>query len=181
MKGVVFTEFLEMVEDTFSPDMADTIIEDSDLPSGGVYTTLGTYDHEEMVQLVTHLSAHTETPVPDLLKVFGKHLFGRFAKGYPHFFADVGSAFDFLQNVEGYIHVEVRKLYADAELPSFEYDTSVPGQLVMTYSSKRAFGDLAEGLIHGCIAHFEESIDVARENVATEPRTVVRFTMTQRP
>ena len=27
MKGVVFTEFLEMVEDRFSPEMADRIIE----------------------------------------------------------------------------------------------------------------------------------------------------------
>ena len=38
MKGVVFTEFLEMVEDIFSPDIADQIVEEADLPSGGVYT-----------------------------------------------------------------------------------------------------------------------------------------------
>ena len=52
MKGVVFTEFLEMVEDRFSPEMADRIIEGAELASGGVYTTVGTYDHGEMIQLV---------------------------------------------------------------------------------------------------------------------------------
>ena len=34
MKGVVFTEFLEMVEDRFSPEMADRIIEGPNLPPG---------------------------------------------------------------------------------------------------------------------------------------------------
>ena len=37
MKGIVFTEFLEMVEDKFSFDVVDTIIEQSELESGGVY------------------------------------------------------------------------------------------------------------------------------------------------
>ena len=36
MKGIVFTEFLEMVEDKFSPELADRIIEGAELPSGGI-------------------------------------------------------------------------------------------------------------------------------------------------
>jgi len=44
MKGIIFTEFLEMVEDRFSPEIADRIIEAADLPSGGAYTAIGTYD-----------------------------------------------------------------------------------------------------------------------------------------
>lgn len=47
MKGIIFTEFLEMVEDRFSPEIADRIIEASDLPSRGVYTAVGTYDHTD--------------------------------------------------------------------------------------------------------------------------------------
>ncbi len=45
MKGVVFTEFIEMVEDQFSADMVDDIIDDAQPPSGGAYTAVGTYDH----------------------------------------------------------------------------------------------------------------------------------------
>ena len=45
MKGIVFTEFLEMVEDKFSADMVDDIIDDCDLASGGAYTAVGTYPH----------------------------------------------------------------------------------------------------------------------------------------
>ncbi|MCA9671820.1 MAG: heme NO-binding domain-containing protein [Myxococcales bacterium] len=180
MKGVVFTEFLEMVEDRFSPDMVDTIIEGAELGSGGVYTTLGTYDYGEMVRLVTQLAEATGAEVPALLHAFGVHLFGRFTVAHPHFFKEGSTAFEFLAGVNDYIHVEVRKLYADAELPVFEHDDSKPDTLVMLYRSSRPFGDLAEGLIQGCIKHFGEHIDVQRENLESEPKTVVRFTLTKK-
>jgi len=51
MKGVVFTEFLDMVEAKFSADMVDDIIDDAKLASGGAYTAVGTYPHSEMVAL----------------------------------------------------------------------------------------------------------------------------------
>jgi hypothetical protein len=62
VKGVVFTEFLEMVEEKFSPAVADSVIEQSTLASGGAYTTLGTYDHQEMLQLVTNLATKPVYP-----------------------------------------------------------------------------------------------------------------------
>ncbi len=58
MKGIVFTEFIEMVESKFGFDMMDDIIESANLPSGGIYTAVGTYDHTEMVQLVIEISAN---------------------------------------------------------------------------------------------------------------------------
>jgi len=59
MKGIVFTEFLEMVEAKFSPEMTDRIITESKVPSGGAYSAVGTYDHEEIVALVQALSRAT--------------------------------------------------------------------------------------------------------------------------
>ena len=97
MKGVVFTEFLEMVEDKFSADMVDDIIDDADPESGGIYTAVGTYPHEEIVSLVVSLSKHTDIAVPDLVKIFGEHLFGRFAILYPDFFKENIDVFDFLE------------------------------------------------------------------------------------
>ena len=81
MKGVVFTELLEMVEARFSADMVDDIIDDAQLPSGGVYTSVGTYPHEEIVALVVALSQRSGLAVRDLLLAFGEHLFGRFVAG----------------------------------------------------------------------------------------------------
>lgn len=179
MKGIVFTEFLEMVEDRYSPDIADSIIEACRLASGGAYTAVGTYTHDELVQLVTQLSRTTATSIPDLLRAFGKHLFGRFALAYPQFFDHVPSTFAFLERIEDHIHVEVRKLYPDAELPSFTCDTPHPGQLRLLYQSTRPFADFAEGLILGCIEHFGEALDVQRDDLSTGNGTCVRFVLTR--
>jgi hypothetical protein len=175
MKGVVFTEFLEMVEDRFDPAMADRIIQAAHVPSGGAYTAVGTYDHGEMWSLVAALSKATETSVPDLLRGFGQHLFGRFVAGSPQFFTGVGSAFDFLENLNRVIHGEVRKLYPDAELPHFEVLERKAGRMVLLYQSARHFGDLAEGLIQGCAEHFRESLSIRRENVGADSGSRVRF------
>lgn len=180
MKGVVFTEFLELVESAFSPEVADRIISRADLPSKGAYTAIGTYDHAEMLALVTELSKETGAPVPALVHTFGQHLFKRFVAGYPQFFA-VPSAFDFLERVHGYIHVEVRKLYPDAELPTFENSRPDDDTLVMLYRSHRPFADLAAGLIDGAVEHWGGGVDVAREALDEPGRTAVRFTLTRRP
>lgn len=179
MKGVVFTEFLELVETAFSPAMADAIIVRADVPSKGAYTAVGTYDHAEMLALVTELSKATGAPIPALVHTFGGHLFKRFSVGFPQFFA-VPSAFDFLARVHDYIHVEVRKLYADAELPSFETSRPDDRTLIMIYRSRRPFADLAAGLIDAAVAHWGGGIDVARESLPEAGTTAVKFTLTRR-
>jgi len=177
MKGIVFTEFLEMVETRFDPGMVDRIIMSAQVPSGGAYTAVGSYDHGEMWSLAAALSKATETPVPDLMRAFGQHLFGRFVTGFPRFFAGVGCAFEFLENLNSVIHVEVRKLYPDAELPHFEVLERTAGRMVLLYQSARHFADLAEGLIQGCAEHFREPLAIGRESVSAESGSRVRFTL----
>lgn len=175
MKGIVFTEFLEMVEDKFSEDMVDDIIEDADLPSGGAYTSVGTYPHSEIVSLVVSLSNHSGIDVPTLIKTFGHHLFGRFSTLYPGFFPDGQEAFDFLESIENYIHVEVRKLYPDAELPTFDTQRDGEHKLIMLYQSKHPFATLAEGLIEGCLVHFRVEANVTAHDLSDGAGTKVEF------
>lgn len=178
MKGMVFTEFIEMVEDRFSFEVSERLLEGTELPSGGVYTAVGTYDHAEMVALVSALSGMTGVPVPDLLKAFGRHLLKRFAASFPQFFEGIDTTFAFLPRVNDYVHLEVRKLYPDAQTPEFSCRVPRPGVMLMTYRSDRNLPDLAEGLILGCADHFGETIAVRREAVAGDPRAT-RFTLTR--
>jgi hypothetical protein len=180
MKGIVFTEFLEMVEGKFSAELVDRIVEEAELASGGVYTSVGTYDHAEMIRLVSCLSRETGVASPELMRVFGEYLFDRFFILYPRYFENINSSFDFLKNVEGYIHVEVRKLYPEAELPTFKHDASNPGCVRLTYESTRPFAPLAEGLIRGCVAHFGEEADIQVEDLSAGAGTAARFVVTLR-
>jgi len=179
MKGIVFTEFLEMVEVRFSADMVDDIIDDANLPSGGAYTAVGTYPHTEMVALAGALSQRSGMAVPDLLLTFGEHLFGCFVKNYPAFFTGASDAFLFLSGIENIIHTEVRKLYPNAELPRFEVEQHDAQRLVLVYDSRRHFEDLADGLMHGCIAHFGGGISIARETLGEGDARRERFILTR--
>ena len=131
-----------------------------------------------MVRLVTALSTESQLPVPALLEAFGRSLFGGLHRSYPHFFKDE-SLFDFLASIHTYIHVEVKKLYPDAELPSLVVETRTPEKLALLYASPRCMGDLARGLLKAAIAHFgEEAVELSEERV-TRDGSQMRFTLTR--
>ena len=165
MKGIVFTEFSDMVESEFSPEILDEIIIESNLQSQGSYTSVGTYDYTEMLQLVTKLSEKTSIPTDELLYAFGGYLAKRFSVLFPDFFSEAGKVFDFMKSLDNHIHVEVNKLYPDAELPKFEFDDSDPTCLIMEYRSTRGLAMLAYGLICGVIDYYNEPIYVEIEEI----------------
>jgi hypothetical protein len=168
-----------MVEASFSPDIADLMIDSANLPSGGAYTAVGLYDHTEMLALVTELSRITEIAVPELVRTFGQYLLGRFVAGHGHFFENMNSAFDFLETVNNTVHTEVLKLYPDAQLPHFDTERN-QDTMIMVYRSNRPFADLAEGLIMGTCDHFNESITLQREDSRNGDAFVSHFTLTKK-
>lgn len=179
MKGIVFTELIEMVETTFGADIMDEVIDECDLESGGAYTTVCTYDHKELIEIVSKLSEKTDIPTKDLIVKYGHYLFFRFHKMMPQFFEEPKTTFDFLESVHGYIHVEVKKLYPDATLPNFKTDRKENTQLIMTYTSRCPFADFAEGLIQGCIEFYKENITFQTEDKNTKEEYSRVFTLTK--
>ena len=176
MKGIVFTEFLDMVEKKFGYEIVDQIINDADLPSNGIYTSIGTYSHNEIIQLLLNLSQTVKIEPAVLLKEFGKYLFDTFLISYPSFFNTVDNAFSFLESIDRHIHVEVLKLYPDATLPKFRTQKTEDDSLIMTYVSERKMSALAEGLIEKSIAHYNENCSVTIDNIEDDG-SVVQFTI----
>lgn len=177
MRGIVFTEYLEFVELNHGYEVVDKIITSANLPSGGSYTSVGSYDHSELVEILINTSKQTQVPADELLKGFGKYLFKIFRKGYPAFFEGQETSFEFLSTIEDKIHPQVLKLYPDAELPKFDVTTS-GNKMEMIYSSSRSMADFAEGLIEGCFEYFDETAEINKENLQ-EDGTRVRFTITK--
>jgi Haem-NO-binding len=174
MKGVIFTEFLNLVEAKYGYETVDSLIEESNLHSKGAYTAIGTYPHSEMVKLVTNLSIRTHIPIQDVLKMYGTHLFSVFAQSYGHFLCNITSSFQLFLSIDKYIHVEVQKIYPDAELPSFECTLLNGTTLEMLYKSERRMGDFAEGLIEATLSHYKEKATIERTDIK-EDGTIVRF------
>ena len=166
-----------MVEDRFSIDVAEQIIAASNLPSGGSYTSLGTYDHGEILAMVTQLGGISGVDLGDLQMAFGEFLFGRFALIHGDFMENVPGALDFLEKVEGYIHLEVQKLYPEASPPKLTSHRIDDKNMTLHYSSHRPFALLAHGLIKGCADHFGNKLDIYREDLDGSPGTEARFTL----
>ncbi|MEM9715138.1 MAG: heme NO-binding domain-containing protein [Pseudomonadota bacterium] len=164
MRGIVFTEFLEFVDQVAGPEMTEKMIDACDLGSGGAYTSVGTYDHLEMIDMLVFLHNATGNEVSEMVTAFGQHLFGQLADSHAEILKDQKEILNFLEGIESHIHSEVRKLYPDAELPTFKTDRISEGELVMHYESTRPFGDLAYGMIKGAADYFGSSLTVKRED-----------------
>lgn len=158
MKGVVFREFLDHVETGYGEAMVDRLLDETDLPSGGAYTRVGYYDHEEMLALVGKAAELTGKPPRDLLVGFGQTLFGTLIASHAQH--GVAHPFDLFERIHGVIHRDVRKLYPDAEVPEIIV-ASRDGErrIDVEYSSSRPMADLCEGMILATLDHYGKAAD----------------------
>ncbi|WP_378186563.1 heme NO-binding domain-containing protein [Aquimarina sp. W85] len=178
MKGIVFTEFLELVEEKFGLETVDKIIVNSDLPSGGAYTAIGTYSFSEMLSLLTNLSELTDLSIDALLLTYAEHFFSVLATSYPGLIEQYTDPIELLSSIENHIHVEVQKIYPEAELPSFEVLEKNTEKLVMIYSSSRAMYSFGLGLMQKTFEHFDTKADIKLEKLKSDG-TKVKFSITK--
>ncbi|NIZ63512.1 guanylate cyclase [Sedimentitalea sp. CY04] len=176
MKGMVFVELFRMAETVMSEDELDDIIDKADLQSDGAYTSVGNYPCGELIQLVVAIGERLDVPIAALQTQFGHWMFDRFVKGYPEFFEGKKDAFEMLEAIDGEVHVEVRKLYPDAELPVFQTERYAEGEgLKMTYASDRPLNHFCLGLIEGCIEHFKSPADIKMHDITSDNRCQAEF------
>jgi len=157
MKGIVFVELLGMAEDMLGEEVVDRVIAGCDLPSGGAYTAVGNYPCAELMELIAGFSRETTVPGDELQRLFGHWMMGSFRRNYPSFFVDKSTAFDMLESVENEVHVEVRKIYPEAELPSFDSQRHDDDNLELTYRSRRPLVHFCKGLVEACVQEYGEA------------------------
>ncbi len=179
MKGMLFTSFLYLVEERYGKDMVEEIIDEAAPASGGIYTTVGTYDHKELIDMLVVLSKKIDVPVSKVTKTFGVYLFAELISAYPEWISGLNSSFELLQKVDDFIHVEVKKLYPDAAPPDFKCTRYTDLTMELIYQSPRCMGDVAEGLIKGCAAHYGEKLHVQREHLGDLSGSTERFFLTR--
>lgn len=179
MKGVVFTEFIQFIEAQFGIVTADHLLTATNPKSGGVYSAVGSYDAGELLALVVELSKVKQIPAPVLVKAFGSYLFFRFIAAHGPWLSAFKTTEQLLGSVESHIHVEVRKLYPDAELPHLVFRQLDATNSELHYRSTRPLADLAEGLIESTIRHFADPITFVRVDLPPEDGTAASFRLTR--
>jgi Haem-NO-binding len=177
VKGMVFVELLEMAESILGEDAVDEVLSKTELASGGAYTAVGNYSCTELMTLVKALSDYSGAKEPDLQRAFGRWMHERFVKFYPGFFTDKPDALSMFEAIEGEVHVEVRKLYPDVELPRFDTVRPAPGELKMTYTSPRPLTDFCHGLIEACVDHYGATAEIERRDIPVPGASSAEFTV----
>ena len=154
MLGMVFTELVEWIESECSVEVAEQVLAEAGLGHGGAYTAVGSYDAAELGAIVQALVRRAGGSPQDWVQGFGRHLMHRFTQLYPALFAAHPGLFDFLAGIDGHIHVEVRRLYPQAQPPVFEVRERDLDHMLLAYRSPHRLQALALGLLEGAIAHY---------------------------
>ena len=89
---------------------------------------------------------------------------------YSLFFEGVTSAAEMLKQIDDHIHVEVQKLYPDAELPSFNYQQQ--GEiLTLNYTSPRPLAAVAHALVGACLKFFGKNETLVSSDIAEDQKS----------
>jgi hypothetical protein len=158
VKGIVFNLLEEAVSSAYGDATWDRLLDAAGLD--GAYTSLGSYDDDEIFALVRVASETLGIPPDDVLRWFGEQAMPLLARRYPAFFANHANVRGFLLTLNNIIHPEVRKLYPGAQTPVFDFDTSLADVLRIGYNSPRRLCALAEGFMRGAAGHFGERLEI---------------------
>lgn len=181
MKGIVFVELLKMAEDLVGEAAVDAVLDSTPLSSGGAFTAVGDYPCSDLIALVQAFSRATTVPGDELQRRFGHWMMDAFKTYYPGFFETKPDVMAMLEAIEGEVHVEVRKIYPNAELPTFATERIAPDALRMDYSSSRPLVPFCQGLIEGCVGHFGVAASVAARDFSTPEAARAEFTIRYDP
>lgn len=173
MRGSMFVEFGSFVENNYGVDVADRVLEkcESQLSTGGAYTSVGNYPHTEMLTLAATLCEDTGADLGAMLHDFAGHILGTFQRMHPEFF-ETASLVAFLESVENKIHREVRKIYPDANPPRVTVERTDNGGVEVFYKSHRPLAPLAHALLDHSVAHFGEPMTIEVVDQSADNREV---------
>ena len=180
MKGEIFNLLEAFVVAQFGEVVFERILERSHerLTTREAFVGPGTYPDQDFMTIFLEATLQTGVSAGVAQFEFGRFCFPRLVSKLPKGMIASAGARDFLKSIHEVIHVEVRKIYRDAEPPNFTYAEPDAKTLVMTYRSRRGLFDLVEGLIAGCAEYYFCSIAIARRVLPSEKDIAVcEFTL----
>ncbi|MBI3071262.1 MAG: heme NO-binding domain-containing protein [Deltaproteobacteria bacterium] len=158
MKGIIFNLLEHAVIKAHGPKTWKALVTQTGLARP--YAAAGNYPDSEMIQFVGAAAHLLNTSVADVLRWFGREAISHLSTRYSHFFAPHKSTSTFMLTINDAIHADVRKIYPDADLPTFDFLESTPNRVVLAYRSARRLCALAEGFIAGAASHFGEDATI---------------------
>jgi hypothetical protein len=186
MKGIIFTEFLDLVEERFGLEMVDQIICQSRLESQGAYTSIGTYSIYEFLQLLHHLSKNKSISIINLLEVYAVQIFSAMDTIHPEMLksynnpiemiAAMNDHIEIIFNTKNTLPIESLKVESFVPFPLFIVEEKTKNSLIIKYISNRGLQYFWLGLMHEMFKHFNETATIVLEKIKKDG-TEIKFTI----
>lgn len=181
MKGIIFSLFEQFITETFGDETYEEILTACPLKTKEPFIGPGSYPDEDLFSLVSRAVEISGMALPDALRAFGRFCVPKLADKFPDLVKPYSSPKELLMKVDSIIHVEVKKLYKDAETPEFIYEDPAPDRLIMQYKSGRKLCYFMEGLIDGVADVFRSPITHRQRHCMLEGGELCEFELTFEP
>ncbi|GEK09610.1 heme NO-binding domain-containing protein [Pseudoalteromonas sp. McH1-7] len=159
MRGVVFRGLEELAIETIGMQEWDELLE-TYAPQGRVYVSPTAYPDEELFALAQGVASKLDKPLTEVLAIFGQSLFGFLAKKHVGISSKFSSFEELVVSIDSVIHMEVKKLYDEPNLPSITTTIENDKTIILKYKSNRKLCFCAEGLLHGAAQHYNRVLRI---------------------
>lgn len=160
MKGILFTEFIELIEAKYGLSVVDAVLESSDLPSQGIYTAVGEYDSGEMVRIIYGLSQKENISIDALYECLGVSLFNSLI--YEGVINNYNNSTDLLLSFDNHIAFYV-DLGIGSKSPTLTILDNNSKAMTIRYSASGGLYRLAYALIEKTFLYFKEKVRINYE------------------
>lgn len=176
MLGKFLTCFIDMVESRYGLNTVDKIISQSKLASNGIYTSIGSYDGQELLVLAAQLSRDVDMSIDDIMIEYGKHFLEYFFKDLAHDPTYHSSLFDFIEAIANIYREDILKRHPDKYLPLIQVINRNEAQITIFYKSTTRVPHFILGILQQSTKYFAIEPSIKMEYLS-EDRSEAKFTV----
>jgi hypothetical protein len=170
MKGAMFVHMIEFVQGVLGEVHTEQEILRLDLESGGAFTTVGRYPFAEFERLHDAFARAIGIEADVFGRRLGHHILPSLVAG--HAIPLDTHPLDFLEQVHGVIHQNIRKLYRDSNPPNVQVVARQgENRLVLRYQSLRTMAAFCGWMLEATMARFNRGDLYRIGRIDAAPRT----------
>jgi methyl-accepting chemotaxis protein len=154
MKGVLPKLMQQFLSKEFDPGTCEAILEEMGRPT---FLPGQSYPDQVLMQMADIATRLSGRKTRDIFLALGRYTIPQFHKLYKRYFK-AGSLKEFYLTMND-THAQLTKDFPGIHPPRFTYDDQ-GNKLVMTYHSKRGYGDYFEGILQGAAEFFKEPVNI---------------------
>lgn len=179
MRGTIFLAFEYFVVDRWGYERWETIYLSvlPNLETQTPFVSPATYPYDDFLEIFSATAILCKQEHDALEKDFGRHLFKTLHERMGQLVDCYKDVRSLLENLDGVVQAEFRKLLPNAMLPSFNVVDRTERTLTLRYSSPRKLFALVEGLIEGAAAHFGSTVSITRAPTPGDDPSARDFTI----